>query len=61
MGEQVAAGSKKENDVCESRLQSPSRTDRLNIEVRNVYHPLQREKLLRYTLALPVVREFKTL
>ena len=23
MGEQVAAGSKKENDVCESRLQSP--------------------------------------
>ena len=38
---------KKENDVCESRLQSPSRTDRLNIEVRNVYHPLQREELLR--------------
>ena len=47
MGEQVAAGSKKENDVCESRLQSPSRTDHLNIEVRNVYHPLQREELLR--------------
>ena len=47
MREQVAAGLKKENDVCESRLQSPSRTDRLNIEVRNVYHPLQREELLR--------------
>ena len=47
MGEQVAAGSKKENDICESRLQSPSRTDCLNIEVRNVYHPLQREELLR--------------
>ena len=61
MGEQVAAGSEKENDVCESRLQSPSRTDHLNIEVRNVYHPLQREELLRYTLDLPVVREFKKL
>ena len=24
MGEQVAAGSKKRNDVCESRLQSPA-------------------------------------
>ena len=40
MGEQVAAGSKRGNDVCESRLQSPSRTDRLNIEVRNVYQPI---------------------
>ena len=59
MGERVAAGSIKENDVCESRPKSPSRTDHLTIEVRNVYHPLQREKLLRYTLDLPVVREFK--
>ena len=40
MGEQVAARLKRENDVCVSRLQSPSRTDRLNIEVRNVYQPI---------------------
>ena len=59
MGEQVAAGSTKENDLCESRIRCPSRMSHLNIEVRNVYHPLQRERLLRYTLDLPVVREFK--
>ncbi len=58
MGERVAAGSKKKM-MCAKVAVMPSRTDHLNIEVRNVYHPLQREKLLRYTLDLPVVREFK--
>ena len=37
MGEQVDARLKKGHDVCVSRLQSASRTDRLSIEVRNVF------------------------
>ncbi len=47
MGEQVAAGSKKKMMYAKVAVQSPSRTDRLNIEVRNVYHPLQREEAVK--------------